>query len=173
MLPGQSVTLYCHSEASRFRVQIARQGLTERVVFESPSLPGSERSMPDDLASDGCRWRPSFEIAVDAEWPSGMYLVRLTDDDGQTAEAFFVVCATEPVHAMLVLSTSTWSAYNDWGGPSFYIGGRVSSARRPLPRGFLHKAHPEQHRVAPKPRNTRFRLVGQPWPVRILTRRVA
>ena len=148
VLPGQSVTLYCHSEASRFRVQIARQGPTERIVFESPSLPGSNQSMPEDLASTGCRWRPSFDIAVDSEWPSGMYLVRLTDDDGQTAEAFFVVRAREPADAMLVLSTSTWSAYNDWGGPSFYISGRVSSARRPLPRGFLHKAHPEQHRVA-------------------------
>jgi hypothetical protein len=54
------------------------------------------------------------------------------------------VRARNPGDALLVLSTTTWAAYNDWGGPSFYTGGHVSSLQRPLPKGFL--ARPDAHR---------------------------
>ena len=145
-LPGQTVTLYCHCETPDFRFEILRLGEREQRVFESPVLPGTVQAMPDDLAANGCRWQASSEIAVDADWPSGMYLVRLTDSDGARADAFFVVRAAEPADAMLVLSTSTWSAYNHWGGPSFYLGGHVSSPQRPLPPGFLHKEEDPAHR---------------------------
>ena len=149
VLPGETVTLHCHCEAAAYAVTVVRQGAPERTVFESASLPGTAQTMPDDLASRGCGWSPSLDIVVDPDWPSGMYVVRLADEDGNVAEAFFVVRASEPADALLVLSTTTWSAYNEWGGPSFYIGGgRVSSAQRPLPRGFLHKEDPERYRVA-------------------------
>ena len=147
-LPGEAVTLHCHSDAATFGFEIVRLGAREQSVFTSPSLPARAQPRPDDLASDGCRWQGSAEIPVDRAWPSGMYLVRLADSDGQRGEAFFVVRATEPADAMLVLSTSTWSAYNHWGGPSFYLGGHVSSAQRPLPTGFLHKEDPARHRIA-------------------------
>ena len=146
--PGEAVRLHCHSDAATFGFEIVRLGAREQSVFMSPSLPARAQPKPDDLASDGCRWQGSAEIPVDRAWPSGMYLVRLADSDGERAEAFFVVRATEPADAMLVLSTSTWSAYNHWGGPSFYLGGHVSSAQRPLPAGFLHKEDPARHRIA-------------------------
>ena len=101
-----------------------------------------------NLAESGCDWHPSLGISVEADWPSGFYLVRLTHSDGERAEAFFVVRAAEPADALLVLSTSTWTAYNNWGGPSYYTGGRIGSLRRPLPPGFLEKKEPQRHRIA-------------------------
>ncbi len=148
VLPGERVALHCSTDAPRYSVAVIRQGATERTVFESDPLPGAVQHLPDDLGRRGCGWEPSIEIPVALDWPSGMYLVRLTNDDGRTAEAFFVARPTEPADAMLVLSTSTWSAYNDWGAPSFYTGSPVSSTQRPLPRGFLEKSDPEQQRVA-------------------------
>lgn len=148
VLPGETVTLHCHCEAAAYAVKIVREGASARTVFESTTMQGSVQAMPDDLASRGCGWDPSLDIVVDPAWPSGMYVVRLEDEDGNSAEAFFVVRTSEPADALLVLSTTTWSAYNDWGGPSFYVGGRMSSAQRPLPRGFLHKEDPERYRVA-------------------------
>jgi hypothetical protein len=61
----------------------------------------------------------------------------------ERADAFLVVRPQRqrsPV--LLVLSTATYNAYNDWGGPSLYTGGTRVSFERPLARGFLAKPEP-------------------------------
>src|SRR5205085_3902770 len=40
---------------------------------------------------------------------------------------------------LLVLATSTYNAYNDWGGPSLYTGGTRVCFQRPFAAGFLRK----------------------------------
>ncbi len=59
----------------------------------------------------------------------------------ERAEAFAVVRPdpSNPADILLVLSTATYAAYNDWGGPSLYTGGTRVSFERPLARGFLRK----------------------------------
>ena len=52
---------------------------------------------------------------------------------------------------MLVLSTSTYDAYNDWGGPSLYTGGTRVSMRRPMAPGFLVKPEPHRRKMQPEP----------------------
>lgn len=148
VVAGDTVSVYCHGDAERFRAEIIRQGAAEQKVFESQTLAGVEQACPDDLSVVGCGWRPSFELKVDPDWPSGFYLVQLIDSEGRRAEAFFVVRSREPADAMLVLATSTWTAYNNWGGPSFYTGSHTTSTQRPLPRGFLKKENPELNRIA-------------------------
>ncbi len=145
--PGATTTLYCHGEVERVRLQVIRKGATDDVVLER-TIQVFEQQLPDDLSVVGCDWQPSGEVTVDPAWRSGFYLVRFVADDDRVAEAYFVVRATEPQDALLVLSTSTWAAYNDWGGPSFYTGGNTSALRRPLPSGFLHKSDPQRFRIA-------------------------
>ena len=41
-----------------------------------------------------------------------------------------------------MLATTTWNAYNDWGGPSLYTGGTRVSFERPFADGFLVKPEP-------------------------------
>ncbi len=146
--PAESIDLFCHTSAERFRIEIARQGGDEIVVYERDNIKGREQPMADDLAAAGCLWQPSLELTVDSSWRSGFYLVRLTDSAGNRAETFFVVRAVQPADALLVLSTSTWNAYNTWGGKSLYTGGHVVSPKRPLQPGFLSKADPQRHRIA-------------------------
>jgi hypothetical protein len=50
-----------------------------------------------------------------------------------------------------VLSTATYDAYNDWGGPSLYTGGTTVSMRRPMARGFLVKPEPHRRKMQPQP----------------------
>ena len=145
--PG-SVTLFCSTRSERYRVEVSRSGLKEKKVFASAVLRGPFQAKSKEPALDGCGWKASLEINIEAGWPSGCYLVRLIDEDGSRAEAFFVVRALQPKDAMFVLSTSTWDAYNDWGAPSFYTGGVSSSALRPLPRGMLFQAEPGRHRIS-------------------------
>ncbi len=144
---GDTIDVAISSSVPSCSLSVARIGASEQVVFEQTLDGLSELSIPEDVAVNGCGWGPAITLEIDASWPSGFYLVRI-DADGEQAEAFFVVRAAEPGRALLVLSTSTWAAYNDWGGPSFYTGGHVSSQQRPLPRGFLDKPDPYRFRVA-------------------------
>jgi len=145
---GDTVDLAISSSGATCEVEVVRQGADDVTYLHHDVVPTTVQVVPDDAASAGCGWSSTVKIAIEAHWPSGFYLVRLRSDHGETAHAFFVVRATEPGEALLVLSTSTWAAYNDWGGPSFYTGGHVSSQQRPLPPGFLSKPSPEKYRVA-------------------------
>ena len=109
--------------------------------------------MPDDAAAAGCGWLSSLEIPVGEGWRSGCYAVTLSAGD-ERADAFFVVRPAPGgprAPMILVLSTTTWNAYNDWGGPSLYTGGTQVSFERPLARGFLDKPGPMRRKMQPEP----------------------
>jgi hypothetical protein len=146
--PTDSIEIYCSTSAEKFRIEVIRQGADDKTVHVQNGILGREQIISDDIAIEGCRWNPSIELRIDPDWPSGFYLVRLEDSAGTKTDTFFVVRAAEPCDALLVLSTSTWNAYNTWGGLSLYTGGHVVSPRRPLQPGFLSKADPHRHRVA-------------------------
>ncbi|NKB98784.1 MAG: hypothetical protein GKR90_09875 [Pseudomonadales bacterium] len=145
--PGEITSVYCHGGVAQVQLQVVRKGAADIVVHEQ-TIQVLEQELSDELSVRGCDWKMSAEISVDQAWPSGFYLVRFIAEDDEVAEAYFVVRATEPQDALLVLSTSTWAAYNDWGGPSFYTGGNTSALRRPLPKGFLDKDDPQRFRIA-------------------------
>lgn len=148
VLPGSRVALHCSCTDDRFDLRIVRQGSVSEIVHEATGIEGAERAIPEDAAANGCRWPASFEIEVSDAWRSGFYLVELRAKNGESSEAFFVVRSPDPGDVLLVLSTSTWSAYNDWGGRNFYDGGHRSSFQRPLPKGFLTRPDPLRLRSA-------------------------
>ena len=147
--PSELVELFVSTDAESFAVEVIRQGATDEVVQRLEGLLGQKQERLAGCERNGCGWSSSASITVDATWRSGFYLVRLLAG-ASSAEAFFVVRAADDSRskALLVLSTSTWAAYNDWGGPSFYTGGYHSSQLRPLPRGFLAKPDPARNRIA-------------------------
>jgi hypothetical protein len=144
----ESIEIFCHTSAEQFRIEVIRQGVEDKTVHVQNGIVGREQIIADNIAVEGCRWNPSLGLFIDPGWPSGFYLVRVEDSGANKTETFFVVRATEPSDALWVLSTSTWNAYNTWGGLSFYTGGHIVSPRRPLQPGFLSKADPYRHRVA-------------------------
>ena len=144
----ESVNLCCHTTATDFSVEIIRQGRIDQTVLIKKTLKGIIQPISGREAMQGCAWDPSIEIYISIDWPSGFYLVKLQDSDGDKADAFFVVRSEEPGDLIFVLSTSTWNAYNTWGGQSLYTGGQVVSPMRPLQPGFLQKTEPHRHRIA-------------------------
>ncbi len=148
--PGQSVGVHASTDAHRFEVTVTRDGAEPLEVWRGAGIAGNHAT-PTDASANGCDWPVSLEIPV-GDWPSGYYAVTLTAGD-ERAEAFLVVRAggRERAPILLVLSTSTYDAYNDWGGPSLYTGGTQVSMLRPMAPGFLTKPEPHRRKMQPHP----------------------
>ncbi|MEM9610261.1 MAG: N,N-dimethylformamidase beta subunit family domain-containing protein [Actinomycetota bacterium] len=143
--PGGSVGLHVSSPGGQpVDVTATRIGGTITEVW-SAHVDADEQGIPPDVAARGCDWPSSVTIEVGDDWASGYYEVVIAGElrgKRRESHAFFVV---RPVvgaptgRALLALSTNTWHAYNDWGGPNLYTGGVEVSMQRPMERGFLHK----------------------------------
>ena len=137
-------------------------GAGREVVWSADAVAGSEQHpIPATASVDGCGWPAALEIPVGIDWRSGFYSVRLTSADGE-ADAFVVVRAARPAPILLVLSTTTYAAYNDWGGPSLYTGGTRVSFERPLGPGSSANPSPPSGRRRPCPTARRSRTSRGP-----------
>jgi hypothetical protein len=62
-----------------------------------------------------CRWEPSTRIAIPPDWPSGVYLGKLTTEhEGLQSYLVFIVKDDRPCDFLFQCSDTTWSAYNRW-----------------------------------------------------------
>jgi hypothetical protein len=142
-LPGEEIGLHVSCDAVAVVVEVARQGAQPEGAWRADAVSAAAHPTPEDAASHGCGWPVTVTIPLDPSWRSGLYLVTIASGE-ERAHAFFAV-RPKPGSAapiLLVLSTSTANAYNDWGGPSLYTGGNRVSFERPLARGFLDKPEP-------------------------------
>jgi N,N-dimethylformamidase beta subunit-like, C-terminal len=69
-----------------------------------------------------CRWHPTLSFKIPSALATGVYIVRLTTRSG-ARDAIFVVRSTRAQPLLAQLPTSTYEAYNAWGGDSLYPGG--------------------------------------------------
>ncbi len=152
VVPGEPVILHVSTDAPAFDVEVARDGHTRDVVWSAAGIAGALHATPPNASANGCGWPETLEVPTGGDWASGYYAVTLTAGD-ERADAFFVVRPRPdaPAPILLVLSTSTWNAYNDWGGLSLYTGGTRVSFERPLAPGFLVKPEPHRRKMQPEP----------------------
>lgn len=62
-----------------------------------------------------CKWEPTAELVVRADWPSGVYLAKLSATAHRyQSYAIFVVVDDRPADFLFQCSTNTWQAYNKW-----------------------------------------------------------
>ena len=67
-----------------------------------------------------CKWEPSATLKIPADWPSGIYLGRLTTLPESTSEPYwqsyviFIVRDERPADFLFQCSDNTWQAYNKW-----------------------------------------------------------
>lgn len=144
-LAGDTVHVHCSSRTVTFSAEVARVGRRRVVVWQRQGISASEHSAPENASAAGCGWPVAFSIEID-DWPSGYYEIRLLAEDqsgeAATSQAFFVVRPASPrpdASMLLVLSTNTYNAYNQWGGACLYSGATHVSFARPLERGYLHR----------------------------------
>jgi hypothetical protein len=82
--------------------------------------PGCAHSFITGLTQ--CDWHPTLSFTVPPALPTGVYIVKLVTRRG-ARDAIFVVLAQRPQPLLAQLPTSTYEAYNTWGGDSLYPGG--------------------------------------------------
>jgi len=82
-----------------------------------------------------CRWEPSAAVTIPSDWPSGVYLGRLTTRPADRSTPYwqsyviFVVRDTRRAEVVFQVSDNTWQAYNVWpGGWSLYTDPRGGHA---------------------------------------------
>src|ERR1700722_16193951 len=131
---GGQVGLHLSSAGDRpVRVEVARIGGRREGVFSAAAVAAGEPETPRDASSNGCGWPVALTLDVDPAWRSGYYEVVLEIDVGEKVRrdhAFFVVRPAAGTRIVLALSTNTWHAYNDFGGPNLYTGGAPRPPQR-------------------------------------------
>ncbi|HEV7931743.1 MAG TPA: N,N-dimethylformamidase beta subunit family domain-containing protein [Actinomadura sp.] len=129
VLPGRSFRLFVSTTAKGFTVQAFRMGwyggTQARLVWSSPHQKGTEQAAPKIDTSTNtvtAPWKPSLTVPT-PDWPAGSYLLRLNADSGAQRYVPITVRSADVAGRLVVLNgTTTWQAYNLWGGYSLYEG---------------------------------------------------
>ena len=151
VVAGETVALRAAGPAGSGEVRVHRIGLHRELVW-SGNVDLEPHEIPDRAAQTGCQWPDGATIEIEPTWRSGYYEVSLQTRAGfrHEAVAFFVVraSAVDPARPLLVLTTNTWNAYNDFGGRNLYSRGTSVSFARPMAPGILRKPDGPGSRVA-------------------------
>ena len=107
--------------ASDFKLEIFRTGYYggagARLMKTLESLKAS--TQPDPEVGENyvreCQWEPTVELEIPENWPSGVYLGKMTANrNGIQSYVVFIVRDDRPCDFLFQCSDLTWSAYNRW-----------------------------------------------------------
>jgi hypothetical protein len=121
--PGETIALKVHSPRPTFSIEFLRLGLQRQSLLTATGVTGVVQHYPNDAVRTGANWATSYTLTIPSDWTSGMYAARLYSDDGAEFYVTFIVRNTNPgstARLGVLASTNTWTAYNSWGGGSFY-----------------------------------------------------
>ncbi|TMR42457.1 N,N-dimethylformamidase beta subunit family domain-containing protein [Actinomadura geliboluensis] len=129
VLPGQQFRLFVSTTTSGFSVQAFRMGwyggVQARRVWRSGTYPGVRQAgarIDPATRTVSAPWRPSLTVSTKG-WPEGSYLMMLTAASGARRYVPVTVRSSSAVGRVVVLNaTTTWQAYNMWGGYDLYMG---------------------------------------------------
>jgi hypothetical protein len=113
--------------AQDFRIEIFRTGCYggrgARLMKTLGPFPGKTQPTPQphgDRRLIQCRWEPTVTITIPDDWPSGVYLGRLTTTSDESGYGYwqnyvvFIVRDNRPADILFQCSDNTWQAYNRW-----------------------------------------------------------
>ena len=128
---GESIDIMVSTNPpGRFEIEIFRMGyyggLGARLMSKLGPFPGKTQTTPPPGPKDvhECRWESTTQLKVPREWPSGVYLGRLTllppDENSAPWQTYvvFIVTDDRPADILFQCSDNTWQAYNRW--PTHY-----------------------------------------------------
>lgn len=119
---GEELALHVSTDpASAFTIDIYRLGyyggkggrhITQLGPFQGKPQPDPDVG-PERLRQ--CQWEPSTKLTIPKDWPSGVYLGKLTEKkEGLQSYLIFIVKDDRPCDFLFQTSDTTWCAYNRW-----------------------------------------------------------
>lgn len=127
--------------AASFRIEIFRMGwyggAGARLMSTLGPFQGQEQPVPEmgENRLRECQWQASTRLTIPADWPSGVYLGRLTTLPDQAdapwwqSYIIFIVKDDRPADILFQCSDNTWQAYNRWPvNESLYTDPRAAHA---------------------------------------------
>ena len=127
-LPGDEVVLHVSTTATRWSLEVGRDGQDYVPLLKENNIPGDHQDTPQECSITGCDWSPSYRFNIPQDWESGGYLItfRAEKDGDQIEEHHLFILRRSvnepPAPFVLICATGTWLAYNCWGGSNFYEG---------------------------------------------------
>lgn len=109
-----------------FTIEIFRmgyyQGRGARLMRKLGPFQGITQPTPEPGPKNlhECRWKACTQLTIPPDWPSGVYLGRLTTIVDETKEPYwqsyivFIVRDDRPADILFQCSDNTWQAYNRW-----------------------------------------------------------
>jgi hypothetical protein len=141
--PGQSLTFYVSTqkEGMPYSINIYRLGwygglgarlmssISNQIGFAQGYYESNHRRLVDcsschvDTTTGQVEadWLPSTAFTIPANWVTGVYLAKFIDANDMQTYVPFVVKGNEHSLYIAVTSTTTYAAYNEWGGYSLYM----------------------------------------------------
>ena len=120
--PGGSIDLCVSTNpASTFVIDLYRMGFYQgkgaRHMLRIGPFDGQVQPEPPtgEMRLKECRWEPCTSLEIPDDWPSGVYLGKLTAGrDGLQSYLIFVVRDDRRADFLFQVSDNTWNAYNRW-----------------------------------------------------------
>src|SRR5271168_1120583 len=146
---GETLGIFASTNpASEFTLDVYRLGYYGgdggRLVEKLGPFPGKAQREPEIGAKRvrDCAWEPSAELKIPADWVSGVYVGKLTEQrEKLQSYVIFIVRDDRRADFLFQCSDTTWQAYNRWpsqfalyddGKEQWYWGGDVQvSFNRP------------------------------------------
>ncbi len=125
VLPGESIDfMISTSPASRFVIDIYRLGWYGGKGGRHMARLGSFQGQPQPVPMmtverlRECNWESCTTFTIPKDWPSGVYLGKLTREEvhGKQSYVIFVVKEHRKSEVLCQVSDLTWQAYNKWPG---------------------------------------------------------
>ncbi|MGE3822244.1 MAG: N,N-dimethylformamidase beta subunit family domain-containing protein [Isosphaeraceae bacterium] len=123
---GESIDVMVSTDpARRYTIEVFRTGYYggkgARLMTTLGPFPGKPQPTPAPGPKNlhECRWEPATTLTIPQDWPSGVYLGRLTTlpEPGEPywqSYVIFVVKDDRPADVLFQCSDNTWQAYNRW-----------------------------------------------------------
>ena len=149
---SSSGRLAIETDASGLTLQTFRAGGEDVGTFNDSLMNGVPVTQPVTIPWVARHRRATLNFAI-GPWPTGVYFVKLTANDGRIGFAPFVIRPTtygEVSRVAAIMPTNTWQAYNfrdsdgnGWGD-TWYAKGAQSTAK--LGRPYIRRGVPPQWR---------------------------
>ncbi|MCP5560295.1 MAG: hypothetical protein H7A55_21300 [Verrucomicrobiaceae bacterium] len=139
---GEKIDIFVSTRpAAEFQIEVFRMGwyggAGSRLMTTMGPLKGKEQPVPEmgEQRLRECQWEASTTLEIPADWPSGVYLGRLTtlpespDKPYWQSYVVFIVKDDRPADILFQCSDNTWQAYNRWPeNESLYTDPRAAHA---------------------------------------------